>query len=161
MEINVYGLVNDSIVDGPGLRYTIFVQGCPHACEGCHNPESLSFSKGKIYHTDEIISQIQSNPILDGITLSGGEPFSQSEACLDIAGQAHRLGLNVWCYSGYTFEELVKQSPDLLWEADVLVDGPFILSQRSMDLMYRGSKNQRVIDIKRTKQTGHIVIWEP
>lgn len=160
MEMRIYGLVNDSIVDGPGLRFSVFTQGCPHACEGCHNPDSHDFDKGTLYDTADIIAKIKANPLLDGVTLTGGEPFAQSAACLEIARAAHEMGLNVWAYSGYTYEALLNHAPDLLQEVDVLVDGPFILSERSLSLKYRGSRNQRLIDIKKTRHAGQIILWE-
>lgn len=160
MDIRIFGTVNDSIVDGPGLRYTVFTQGCPHKCPGCHNPESHDFDGGRLVDTDEIIAQMKKNPLLDGVTLSGGEPFCQPEACLMIARAAHEAGLNVWAYSGYTYEQLLEKTPELLKEVDVLVDGPFILAQRSLELKFKGSRNQRLIDIKKTQQKGEIVLWE-
>ena len=159
MDIRIYGLVNDSIVDGPGLRFSVFTQGCPFACEGCHNPESRSFYSGKIYDTSQIIAQFSKNPLLSGITLTGGEPFAQSAACKHIAIAAHAMGLNVWAYSGYTYETLIHNEPGLLNQLDVLVDGPFILDERSLSLKYCGSRNQRIIDILKTRETGQIVTW--
>ncbi len=161
MEIRVSGLVNDSIVDGPGLRFSVFTQGCSHGCEGCHNPESHDFDGGTIRHTDEVIALMKKNPLLDGVTLTGGEPFCQWEPCLEIAKGAHAMGLNVWAYSGYLYEELLELAPALLNEVDVLVDGKFILEERSLELKYKGSRNQRLIDIKKTRETGELTLWEP
>jgi len=110
--LRLSGTVNDSIVDGPGIRYTVFVQGCPHHCPGCHNPQTHDFEGGKVADTEEIIAKFRKNPLLDGITLSGGEPFCQSEACAEIARNARNLGLNVWSYSGYTYEELISGKAD-------------------------------------------------
>lgn len=151
MKIRIAGLVNDSIVDGPGFRFTVFTQGCPHACPGCHNPQTHAFDGGKDAETEEIIAKFQKNPLLDGITLSGGEPFCQSEACAEIAKAAKESGLNVWVYSGYTFETLISGKAEwkvLLNHADVLVDGRFELEQRTLELRFRGSKNQRLIDVQ-------------
>jgi len=161
MDIRIYGTVNDSIVDGPGLRYTVFTQGCPHKCPGCHNPESHDFDGGRLVDTDEIIAQMKKNPLLDGVTLSGGEPFCQPEACLEIAKAVHGAGMNVWAYSGYTYEQLKEKAPELLNEVDVLVDGPFILAQRSLELKFKGSRNQRLIDVKRSLKEEKVVLWEP
>ena len=161
MEIRIFGTVNDSIVDGQGLRYTVFTQGCPHGCPGCHNPESHDFEGGKVVDTQDIIDQIKKNPLLDGVTLSGGEPFCQPEACLEIARAVHGMGLNVWAYSGYTYEQLKEKAPELLNEVDVLVDGPFILAQRSLELKFKGSRNQRLIDVKRSLKEEKVVLWEP
>ena len=141
--------MNDSIVDGPGLRLAIFAQGCPHHCPGCHNPESHDFAGGSDMDTEKIIARMDANPLLDGITLTGGEPFEQPDACRILADAAHARGLNVWAYSGYTFEQLcaVPEKRRLLEACDVLVDGPFLLEERSLDLRFRGSKNQRVLKV--------------
>lgn len=150
MNIRIAGLVNDSIVDGPGFRFTVFTQGCPHHCPGCHNPQTHDFAAGNDADTEEIIAKFRKNPLLDGITLSGGEPFCQAEACTEIAKAAKESGLNVWCYSGYTFEELVSGKEEwlfLLQEVDVLVDGRFELENRTLDCRFRGSRNQRLIDV--------------
>ena len=147
MNMRIAGIVNDSIVDGPGLRLAIFAQGCPHHCPGCHNPESHDFAGGS--DTEKIIARMDANPLLDGITLTGGEPFEQPDACRILADAAHARGLNVWAYSGYTFEQLcaVPEKRRLLEACDVLVDGPFLLAERSLDLRFRGSKNQRVLKV--------------
>ena len=149
MNMRIAGIVNDSIVDGPGLRLAIFAQGCPHHCPGCHNPESHDFAGGSDMDTEKIIARMDANPLLDGITLTGGEPFEQPEACRIPADAAHARGLNVWAYSGYTFEQLcaVPEKRRLLEACDVLVDGPFLLAERSLDLRFRGSKNQRVLKV--------------
>ena len=149
MNMRIAGIVNDSIVDGPGLRLAIFAQGCPHHCPGCHNPESHDFAGGSDMDTEEIIARMDANPLLDGITLTGGEPFEQPDACRILADAAHARGLNVWAYSGYTFEQLcaVPEKRRLLEACDVLVDGPFLLEERSLDLRFRGSKNQRVLKV--------------
>ena len=149
MNMRIAGIVNDSIVDGPGLRLAIFAQGCPHHCPGCHNPESHDFAGGSDMDTEKIIARMDANPLLDGITLTGGEPFEQPDACRILADAAHARGLNVWAYSGYTFEQLcaVPEKRRLLEACDVLVDGPFLPEERSLDLRFRGSKNQRVLKV--------------
>ena len=149
MNMRIAGIVNDSIVDGPGLRLAIFAQGCPHHCPGCDNPESHDFAGGSDMDTEKIIARMDANPLLDGITLTGGEPFEQPDACRILADAAHARGLNVWAYSGYTFEQLcaVPEKRRLLEACDVLVDGPFLLAERSLDLRFRGSKNQRVLKV--------------
>lgn len=149
MNMRIAGIVNDSIVDGPGLRLAIFAQGCPHHCPGCHNPESHDFAGGSDMGTEKIIARMDANPLLDGITLTGGEPFEQPDACRILADAAHARGLNMWAYSGYTFEQLcaVPEKRRLLEACDVLVDGPFLLAERSLDLRFRGSKNQRVLKV--------------
>lgn len=165
MDIRIAGTVDDSIVDGPGFRYTVFTQGCSHHCPGCHNPETHDFAGGRVVDTETILAQIRQNPLLDGLTLSGGDPMEQPLPCAELARQAHALGLNVWCYTGYTLEQLLSAAvPDrlaLLRETDVLVDGPFLLDQRSLELKYCGSRNQRLIDVKKTLAAGQPVLWEP
>lgn len=161
--MKIYGLVQDSIVDGPGFRFTCFVQGCPHHCPGCHNPDSHDPDGGKTMTTDEVIAAMRSNPLTDGLTLSGGEPFAQAEDCLTVARAAHESGLSVWSYSGWTFEYLLNNGNEaqkaLLRELDVLVDGPFVLSERSLSLNWRGSRNQRVIDVQASLAGGEIVLY--
>ena len=164
MEIRIAGTVNDSIVDGPGYRYTIFTQGCPHHCPGCHNPETHPFDGGKIVDTQTIIDQFCENPLLDGITLSGGDPFCQPEECLVLAQAARESRLTVWAYTGYTWEALLKENDParmaLLQAIDVLVDGPFILAQRSLELKFCGSRNQRLIDVPKSLAAGEVVLWQ-
>lgn len=152
MEIRLAGpLIFDSIVDGPGLRTVIFTQGCWRNCPGCHNPATHDLAGGKLYPIEEIKTQIGSAKMQKGITLSGGEPFLQAAACLELARHAHNLGLDVWSFSGFLYEELAAGTPDqqaLLKEIDVLVDGPFILAERTVDLLYKGSRNQRTLKLK-------------
>ena len=164
--IRISGTVNDSIVDGPGLRFTVFTQGCPHHCEGCHNPQTWNIRGGETKEIAWIIEQIKKNPLLSGVTLSGGEPFMQADACAKIAESAHGIGLNVWTYTGFTWERIEKffdslpSFKRLLEETDVLVDGPFMKDQKSLELLYRGSRNQRLIDVKKSLDAGMVVLWE-
>lgn len=154
MLIRVANIIQDSIVDGPGLRLVIFTQGCPHGCAGCHNPETHSFTGGRLMNTEKIISMMDKNPLLEGITLSGGEPFCQPEACIELARAAKKRGLNVWAYTGYLYDDIIKDGDmaegQLLHLVDVLIDGPFIQELRTLDLPWRGSKNQRLIDVQRS-----------
>ena len=142
--------LHDSIVDGPGLRYVLFTQGCPHRCPGCHNPETLDPHGGLEMTVEEIIQDMRSNPLLDGLTLSGGEPFLQAQDCAKIARAARDAGLNVWCYTGFTLEMLqnMPEAQVLLTEIDVLIDGPYIQEKRSLTLKWRGSENQRIIPLR-------------
>ena len=156
MKIRVAGFEPESIVDGEGIRFVIFTQGCPHHCPNCHNPESHDFNGGTEYDTSDIIKMIADNPLITGITLSGGEPFCQSEACELIATEAHRMGLNVWCYTGFQYHELIREP--LLKEIDVLVDGEFIESLKSLTLRFRGSSNQRVIDVPKSLKEQEIIL---
>lgn len=163
MKIRMAGVVSESIVDGPGIRYTLFVQGCPHKCEGCHNPQTHDFCGGKDDDTDAILEKILENPLLDGVTFSGGEPFCQAQPLADLAKKIKQAGLNVISYSGYTIEYLIKNANDengymeLLREIDYLIDGPFVLSLKSYEAKFRGSTNQRIIDVKKTLETGEAV----
>jgi anaerobic ribonucleoside-triphosphate reductase activating protein len=162
-QIRIAGAVNDSIVDGPGIRMAIFAQGCTHDCPECHNPESHAFEGGTVKTIAQIVEAIARNPLLDGATFSGGEPFEQAAAFAELADAVHERGLNVWCYTGYLYEEVAAGTPsaaacDLLARIDVLVDGPYIAEQRSMDAKWRGSTNQRVIDMPATREAGHIVL---
>lgn len=165
MTIQIAGTVNDSIVDGPGLRFAVFTQGCSHHCPGCHNPETHDPCGGYKEDTDVLIARMKKNPLLSGLTLTGGDPLEQSVPCLELAKAAHEMGLNVWAYTGYTWEQLLRENdPDrmaLLREVDVLVDGPFILEQRSLELDFCGSKNQRLIDVKQSLETGSVVLRKP
>ena len=160
--MRIYGLVQDSIVDGPGFRFSCFVQGCPHRCPGCHNPDSHDPGGGREMAVEEVAAQLLGNPMTDGLTLSGGEPFAQAEDCLALARAAHAHGLNVWSYSGWTFEHLRDRGSEaqraLLAELDVLVDGPFLLSERTLALPWRGSRNQRVIDVPASLAAGAAVL---
>ena len=162
--MKIYGLLQDSIVDGPGFRFVCFVQGCPHGCHGCHNPDSHDFAGGTELPVSDVIQKMLSNPLTDGLTLSGGEPFAQAGDCLTIARAAHEHGLNVWGYSGWTYDYLLQngtaEQQALLRELDVLIDGPFLLEQRSLSLAWRGSHNQRVIDVPASLSAGEVILRE-
>lgn len=197
--INLYGAVSDSIVDGPGLRYAVFTQGCSHGCPGCHNPESQPFCGGTPTAVEEIIANVQANGLVQGVTLSGGEPFEQPVACAELAVRLKQLGYNIWAYTGFLYEDLLRfaeGSADavgapgatgagtiavpkgvmldggetvgdvqaavrtLLENVDVLVDGPFVKSKKSLGLQYRGSSNQRVIDVPASLKNGSVVLWK-
>ena len=165
MKIRIAGIVDDSIVDGPGLRLTVFTQGCSHDCPGCHNPETHDVAGGKESTTEHIIEMIDENPLLDGVTLSGGDPFVQPGPCAEIARAARERHLNVWTYSGWTFESLLARAqadPDtmaLLEATDVLVDGPFLMAEKSLDVKWRGSRNQRLIDVPASLRAGTAVLY--
>lgn len=165
MEIRLAGIEPESIVDGPGYRLAVFVQGCPHGCPGCHNPGTHDPAGGRLSDTAEIIAQLGKNPLVRGVTLTGGEPMMQAAALCEVAAAARQKGLSVWCYTGYTLEALARENnPDrmrLLALVDVLVDGPYIARERSLDLLYCGSKNQRLIDMNKTREAGEIRLFEP
>ena len=154
----------DSIVDGEGLRAVIWTQGCPHGCPGCHNPQTHAFDRGTSVASESILEQLKAHFYLDGVTFSGGEPMAQAAACGELAQAVHQLGMNVWCYTGYTWEALMEaQDPDqrmFLEQIDVLIDGPFLLAQKSLNLKFRGSANQRLIDVQASLKAQHVVLAE-
>jgi len=162
MKFRMAGIAQDSIVDGPGIRLTVFFQGCPHGCPGCHNPQTHDFAGGREGDTEEILTLLKSSSLTTGLTLSGGEPFCQPEAFRILAEGARAAKKDVWAYSGYTYEKLLAD-PDkapLLALCDVLVDGPFLLAKRSLALDFCGSSNQRLIDLTKTRESGKIVFWK-
>jgi anaerobic ribonucleoside-triphosphate reductase activating protein len=147
-EIRVSGIVAESIVDGPGIRFVLFVQGCERNCPGCHNPATHDKNGGYLMTTDEIEEKIIKNPLIDGVTFSGGEPFLQAKPLAELAKRIKARGLNLIVYSGYTLDELRKMpdSEELLSLSDVLIDGAFVESEKSLELRFRGSRNQQVIN---------------
>ncbi|MCL2637254.1 MAG: anaerobic ribonucleoside-triphosphate reductase activating protein [Oscillospiraceae bacterium] len=162
MQIRIAGLVPESIVDGTGYRFAIFAQGCPHNCPSCHNPHTHDFSGGELYDTDDIIARVKSYPHNDGVTFTGGEPFCQPEAFLEIT-KAPDIS-NIWCFTGYNFEELLADKNPavraLLARIDVLIDGRFVEAQFNHELKFKGSKNQRFIDCKESLKRGEVVLIE-
>ncbi len=160
------GLQKDSIVDGEGIRAVIWTQGCPHHCPGCHNPTTHDYNGGYLVEVDEIKKEINTLDDEVGVTFSGGDPFEQPEACYELAKYIHSVKLNVWCYTGYTFEELLKKSDtdsnvmNFLKEIDILVDGRFVEKLKSFEIKFRGSKNQRVIDVKKSLSNGKVILYD-
>ncbi len=160
--LRIAGTVNDSIVDGEGIRFTIFTQGCPHNCKGCHNPQTHDFNGGELVETATLLEKIKSNPLLDGVTFSGGEPFCQAEILAKLGADIKILGLNIVTYTGYTFEELYKDYDKNSWGkllevTDFLIDGKFIIELRDWQIKFRGSSNQRYIDCKKSLEQGRAV----
>ena len=155
------GFVGDSIVDGPGLRCAIFCQGCPHGCPGCHNPETHPFEGGVRWGVPALLTQIHRHPLCRGVTFSGGEPFCQAEALVPLAETLRAEGYELAAYTGYTFEHLAeKGSPAqkrLLSLLHTLVDGPFLLAQKNLTLRFRGSENQRILDMPKSLAEGRAV----
>jgi anaerobic ribonucleoside-triphosphate reductase activating protein len=151
-ELRICGTEPESIVDGEGIRYVVFVQGCPHHCPGCHNPESHPFDGGRLVSIDELFGEICQNPLLKGVTFSGGEPFCQPEPLAELAQLLHGRGLDVTTYTGYIYEDLLKMpgsgAAALLEQTDTLIDGPFLLAEKDLTLTFRGSRNQRIIDLR-------------
>lgn len=151
MEIRLASPIQkDSVVDGPGIRTVIWTQGCPHHCKFCHNPETHSFTGGVLVNVDDVINEIKETEIQDGITFSGGDPMMQPIPCMEIAKKCKEMGLNIWCYTGFLFEELLdkKDCLEFLKYVDVLVDGKFDNNLKSYSAKFRGSKNQRIINVK-------------
>jgi len=155
--LELSGIVSDSIVDGPGIRTTIFSQGCPHHCPGCHNPETWDFGCGTRIPVEAVVEIVQSNPLCRGVTFSGGEPFAQAASFAKLARLLKKQGYEVASYSGYTFEDLLSGSEDqrqLLETIDILIDGPFLLAEKSLEIAFRGSKNQRILDVPKSLAQG-------
>ncbi len=152
-KLKISGIIDESIVDGPGLRFTVFTQGCPHRCQGCHNPQTHDFDGGSWMDTDEIMARFDEDPLLAGMTFSGGEPFCQPGPLWELARQVKARGKNIVIYSGYTFDQLKEMAvkdewvEKLLRMCDLLVDGPYVEGLRDLDLLFRGSSNQRILDI--------------
>ena len=191
LTISLFGTVPDSIVDGPGLRYAVFVQGCSHGCPGCHNPESQPAEGGAVTAISDLLADIEANGLVHDVTLSGGEPFEQPEACAVLARALKERGYGVWSFTGYLYEDLLRRAQaaraerarreeaglagealpegiatdlavgDLLDAIDVLVDGPFVESRKSLELKWCGSSNQRLIDVPATRHTGSVTLWRP
>ena len=158
--LDLSGIVSDSIVDGPGIRTTIFSQGCPHHCPGCHNPETWDFGCGTEIPVEAIVDIVKSNPLCRGVTFSGGEPFAQAAGFAKLAKLLKEKGYEVASYSGYTFEELLEGSEDqkkLLETIDILIDGPFLLAEKSLEIAFRGSRNQRILDVQKSLAAGKAV----
>lgn len=166
MELKIAGLVPESITDGPGFRFTVFCQGCPHHCVGCHNPQTWSFEGGETCTAEELYAQIRRDPLVRGVTFSGGEPFCQAGALAQLAAQLRQEGYEVASYSGWTLEQLLQKAavePDvqaLLHQLNVLVDGPFVLEQRSLEVKFKGSRNQRILDVPASLAVGAAVLLQ-
>ena len=161
--IRISGTINDSIVDGPGIRLTIFTQGCPHHCEGCHNPQTHDFNGGEDVTLESLLEKIKGNPLLDGVTFSGGEPFCQAKQLYELGLEVKKAGMNIVTYTGYLYEYLTENANsdnyynELLSVTDYLVDGPFVLSKRDILLKFKGSSNQRIIDVKKSLAEKKVV----
>jgi len=158
------GITQESFVDGPGLRYVIFTQGCPHCCPHCHNPESWDVNAGKEFSVKQVVRLLnQQKKAKRGVTFSGGEPFLQAAELAEAALAAHQLNLDVVTYTGFTYEELIEMEDsgikNLLSASDILIDGKYIHELRDTKLKFRGSSNQRMIDVNKTQKSGQIVLW--
>ena len=164
--LRIAGIEPESFVDGPGIRMTIFTQGCHHNCPGCQNPQTHDFNGGHFIDIDEILEMIEENPLLDGITFSGGDPMDQAAALIPLAREIKERGLNLVIFTGYTYERLMDFAPErpdmfeLLTFADILIDGPFIMAKKSLEIKFRGSTNQRIIDVQQSLVEGHVVLHQ-
>ena len=160
--LSILSIVEDTVVDGPGFRTSIYAAGCPHHCPGCHNPESWDIAHGKPYTVEELLQRVLADPFAD-VTFSGGDPFFQAEGFAALARAIRRESTkSIWCYTGYCYEQLLEQPLHraLLEQVDVLVDGPFIASQRREGLRFRGSANQRLIDVQQSLARQQLVLLD-
>jgi anaerobic ribonucleoside-triphosphate reductase activating protein len=152
--LNLAGTVGDSIVDGPGIRFTVFAQGCSFGCPGCQNPQTHAFGAGADRSVGELVAEIRRNPLVRGVTFSGGDPFFQAEGFAALAAALESLGYELASYTGFTWEALASRGTpaqrELLSHLDVLVDGPFMIERRDLELRFRGSSNQRIIDVRKS-----------
>lgn len=164
--LRIAGIVRESIVDGPGIRFTVFVQGCPHHCYGCHNAQTHDFSGGYDCDTDRILEEIVKDPLVSGVTFSGGEPFCQAKGLSELAKEVKKRGYDLISYSGYTFEQICDDSEkhpermELLKQCDYLIDGKFEMDKKDLTLHFRGSSNQRIIDVKKSLEESKAIIAE-
>lgn len=164
--IRIAGIVKESTVDGPGFRYVIFTQGCPHNCEGCHNPDTHDFKGGKIASIDKIVEDINKNPLLKGVTISGGEPFMQGRQVSNLISKIDKNKLTVMVYTGFKYEQLLENANesncylDILKNTDVLIDGKFEKDLKDENVMFRGSTNQRAIEAKNSIESGKVILHE-
>ena len=162
MTLRLAGFAGDSIVDGPGIRFTTFCQGCPHHCPGCQNPETWPFEGGFEVTPEDVVEHVKRNPLTRGVTFSGGEPFAQAAAHAELARQLKAAGYEVASYTGYTFEQLLAGSEAqraLLAALDTLIDGPFVREECSLELRFRGSRNQRILNVPASLAAA-APVWE-
>lgn len=165
-KIRLAGIAYESLVNGPGIRRVFFSQGCNHDCVGCFNKDTHNFSGGDEMEIDSLIKDVSENPMIKGITFSGGDPLEQAEKFAYMASEFKKIGLNIWCYTGYTFEYIIENLDnrigwrDLIYNIDVLVDGKFELNKTKNGLRFRGSTNQRIIDVKKSMNSGVIELLE-
>ena len=159
--IRVLDIIEDTMVDGPGFRTSIYCAGCRHKCPGCHNPQSWDFSGGKDMSTEELMRIIVADPYAN-VTFSGGDPMYQAAGFAELARAIHRrTNKDIWCFTGFRFEDLIQHDQrELLEQLDVLVDGPYVASLRDPDLLFRGSSNQRIIDVQASLFASEVVLWQ-
>ena len=164
-KLKIAGIIRESIVDGPGIRFVVFAQGCSHRCPGCHNPQTHDPEGGNWITTDRILEEVAKNPILKGVTFSGGEPFEQPKAMAELAKGVKEMGLDLISYSGYTFEELLEMAEEdkdiryIIEQCRMIIDGRFIEEQKTLALPFRGSTNQRLVDVQASLEAGEVVVF--
>jgi len=164
--LRIAGVIRESIVDGPGIRFVVFAQGCPHRCPGCHNPGTHDFEGGYLCSLEKILEAVAVNPLVSGVTFSGGEPFCQPEAFCQLALGIRKINpeLDILSFTGYTLEELQEKKKavpavgSLLEQLDYLIDGPFLEDQKDLSIPFRGSRNQRFIDLKASAERGEMIL---
>ena len=159
--IRVLSILEDTMVDGPGFRTSIYCAGCRHKCPGCHNPQSWDFSGGREMSTEELMRIIVADPYAN-VTFSGGDPMYQAAGFAELARAIRRrTNKDIWCFTGFRFEDLIQHDQrELLEQLDVLVDGPYVASLRDPDLLFRGSSNQRIIDVQASLFASEVVLWQ-
>lgn len=161
-KISILKILEDTIVDGPGFRTSIYAAGCKHKCTGCHNPESWNIQNGTLMEIDEILEIINKN-FLAEVTFSGGDPFFQIDGFTNLAKRVKKeTGKNIWCYTGYTYEKIRKTTvfSGMLPYIDVLVDGRFVEKRKDLNLYFCGSSNQRIIDVQKSLDQKHTILWQ-
>lgn len=162
-KLSILEIIEDTTVDGPGFRTSVYAAGCPNACPGCHNPQSWNIENGRLMATEEILDIILADPFAD-VTFTGGDPMFQPIEFAELAKAIREhCDKNIWCYTGFLFENILRNDAQrtLLELVDVLVDGPFVQSLRDESLLFRGSSNQRLIDVKRSIEEGRVVLYAP
>jgi anaerobic ribonucleoside-triphosphate reductase activating protein len=163
--IRLSGIAYESLVNGPGLRRVFFSQGCKHNCKGCFNPDTHDFSGGEERDMDELIQDVTENPMIKGVTFSGGDPFERAEEFAYMAKQFKKYGINVWSYTGYTYEYIMENLykvpgwKDLMDNLDIIVDGRFEEDKQEDALRFKGSSNQRIIDVKASVGSGKLILF--
>lgn len=163
-KIRLAGIAQNSLVNGLGLRKVFFSQGCTHKCKNCFNPSTWSFESGELINIDDLVKQVKDEYFLDGVTFSGGDPFQQADKFATLAKELKKIHINIWCYTGYTWEELLELSKtdngvrDLMHNCDVIVDGPFIQEEHEPGLLFKGSRNQRIINVVESLKQNRIVL---
>ena len=159
--VRVLSIIEDTMVDGPGFRTAIYCAGCRHQCAGCHNPQSWAFDVGRDMTVEQLMRVIVADPFAN-VTFTGGDPMYQAAAFAELARAIHRdTNKDIWCFTGFTYESLIQpEQRELLSQLDVLVDGPYVQRLRDPDLLFRGSSNQRLIDVQASLYAGEVVLWQ-